>query len=289
LAYDAAFAVPVLEHKRRVRIPDPEEPPMPRPRRSPVLAVGLGAWLASVAFAWGVNAGTIPVGRWLDEGSAETPVRSEPRRARRDLLAEAPTPRAATRPAELPPLAPTPPSDETPRVEALPLPTETPSEVAERPAGAEPPPTAPEPAVAARAPEVEEPKAEAAETPPAKAPPSPAVEDRGPGASDGTSCEAAAARYREEIAIGSGAKAPKDLSAEDYAKVLNRGGYLDGCGVPDSARVDVCAAVQNGRAVGVTVRITPRAPGAERCVARKVRSLAFPSHPKLDVARTRFE
>lgn len=71
--------------------------------------------------------------------------------------------------------------------------------------------------------------------------------------------------------------------------MLNNGSYLGACGVPAHARVDVCAAVQNGRAVGVTVRLTPRAPGVERCVAGRVRRLSFPSHPRLDVARTRFE
>jgi hypothetical protein len=71
--------------------------------------------------------------------------------------------------------------------------------------------------------------------------------------------------------------------------VLNQGSYLGGCGVPDRARVDVCVAVKNGRAVGVTVRLAPSAPSVERCIARRVRGLAFPAHPRLDVARTRFQ
>ena len=59
---------------------------------------------------------------------------------------------------------------------------------------------------------------------------------------------------------------------------------------PDVAdRVDICAAVQRGRAVGVTVVTRPANGRVQSCVARAVRGLRFPSHPKLDVARTRFE
>ena len=92
----------------------------------------------------------------------------------------------------------------------------------------------------------------------------------------------------DSIEIG-GDHGPPDLSSADYSAVLDRGAYLSGCGVPESMAVDVCAAVQNGRARGVTVRTKPKNAGIERCVARAVRQLAFPSHPRLDVARTHFE
>jgi hypothetical protein len=52
--------------------------------------------------------------------------------------------------------------------------------------------------------------------------------------------------------------------------------------------LNICAAVQNGRAVGVSITARPRNPGVERCVAAAVRGLSFPSHPKLDVTRTTF-
>ena len=70
--------------------------------------------------------------------------------------------------------------------------------------------------------------------------------------------------------------------------VLNRGSYLNACGVPSSMEVNVCAAVQNGRAVGVTVTTRPSNPGIASCIARQVRGISFPSHPRLDVARTTF-
>jgi hypothetical protein len=102
----------------------------------------------------------------------------------------------------------------------------------------------------------------------------------------GMSCEAAQAAYVEEIKMGQ--KVAPDITRAQYGAVLNSGSYLNGCGVPSSMGVSVCAAVQNGRAVGVTVTTKPRNPGVAACISRKVRGLSFPSHPKLDVTRTSF-
>ena len=103
----------------------------------------------------------------------------------------------------------------------------------------------------------------------------------------GTSCEGAAAKYNEEYKIN-GNNGPPDLTAGAYNAVLGRGTYLNACGVPASMGVNVCAAVQNGRAVGVTVSTTPPDRRIQSCVAAGVRGLSFPSNPKLDVATTNF-
>jgi len=102
----------------------------------------------------------------------------------------------------------------------------------------------------------------------------------------GTSCEAARARYVEEYKMGD--NGPADLTAGAYGAVLNKGTYLNSCGVPSSTSVTVCAAVQNGRAVGVTVTLNPPNPGVASCVAGQIRSMGFPSHPRLDVTTTTF-
>ncbi len=103
----------------------------------------------------------------------------------------------------------------------------------------------------------------------------------------GQSCESAQAAYVEEMSVG-GPKGQADLTAGQYGAVLNRGSYFAHCGVPDSMNLSICAAVQNGRAVGVTVTTKPRDPRIQACVAAGVRGLSFPSHPKLDVSRTNF-
>lgn len=107
---------------------------MPRPQRSPVIAVGVLSWLAAVAVAWGVSAGTIPVERWLEtqpEPPRAAPARARPPRApepmvRPPLVAQAPAPSAAFEP--------------VPIAEAPPEPAPEPTALV-----AEPPPPAPEP------------------------------------------------------------------------------------------------------------------------------------------------
>lgn len=102
----------------------------------------------------------------------------------------------------------------------------------------------------------------------------------------GQSCESAQAAYVEEMSMSGGGQ--KDLTAGQYGAVLNRGSYFGHCGVPESTNLSICAAVQNGRAVGVTVVAKPRDRRIESCVSAGVRGLSFPSHPKLDVSRTNF-
>lgn len=102
----------------------------------------------------------------------------------------------------------------------------------------------------------------------------------------GMSCEGAQAAYVEEMKMGPQGQA--DLTAGQFQAVLGNGAYLNACGVPESMGVSICAAVQNGRAVGVTVRTTPHNAGTAGCIAGAVRRLSFPSHPKLDVTRTSF-
>jgi hypothetical protein len=93
--------------------------------------------------------------------------------------------------------------------------------------------------------------------------------------------------YNEEKSMGEQGQA--DLTQGQYGRVLNGGGYLSHCGVPHSMSVSICAAVQNGRAVGVTVSTQPSDSKKVACITSAVRGLSFPSHPKLDVTRTRFD
>jgi hypothetical protein len=107
-----------------------------------------------------------------------------------------------------------------------------------------------------------------------------------PQVSSGQSCEAAMDSYNEMKVMGEQGQA--DLTAGQYGRILNGGSYFSHCGVPFSMTVNICAAVQNGRAVGVTVSTQPSDSKKAGCIASAVRSLSFPSHPKLDVTRTRF-
>jgi eukaryotic-like serine/threonine-protein kinase len=105
--------------------------------------------------------------------------------------------------------------------------------------------------------------------------------------SSGQSCEGAMDSYNEEKSMDE-QQGQADLTAGQFGRVLNGGGYFSHCGVPLSMTVNICAAVQNGRAVGVTVSTQPNDPRKVACISSAVRGLSFPSHPKLDVTRTRF-
>jgi hypothetical protein len=106
-----------------------------------------------------------------------------------------------------------------------------------------------------------------------------------PNTGGGKSCEEALFDYdpsdeEEEM---------KSPSADKFGAVLNRGSYFAHCKVPSSTKLDICAAIQNGSAVGVTIRTQPHDPKLADCVAKSVLGLRFPSRPKLDITKTSFQ
>jgi hypothetical protein len=102
------------------------------------------------------------------------------------------------------------------------------------------------------------------------------------------SCEAAVARNNEQLTIG-GPRGPKDISREAYASILQNGSYLRGCSIPERTVFEICTAVRDGHAVGVTVVSNPPNSGLNACVRSAVSRLKFPQSPKLDVTHTRFD
>jgi hypothetical protein len=96
----------------------------------------------------------------------------------------------------------------------------------------------------------------------------------------GGSFESALESSNDEMTMGqSGAP---DLTKAQLAGPLGRVSFISACGAPDDMRVIVQVAVQNGRAVGVTVSTNPPNPSVAGCVAAQVRSLSWPSNPKRD-------
>lgn len=120
---------------------------------------------------------------------------------------------------------------------------------------------------------------DAAGAPPASDPSAPAVL---------TSCEAAIARNNEQLELGA-PRGPADLSRGQYASILERGSYLSACSIPARTVVEICAAVKEGRALGITVTSNPPSAALSACVRRAVSRLKFPTSPRLDVTRTRFD
>jgi hypothetical protein len=103
-----------------------------------------------------------------------------------------------------------------------------------------------------------------------------------------TSCEAAIARNNEQLTIG-GARGPADITREAYAGILQNGRYLSACSIPDRTVFEICAAVKDGRAVGITVVSSPASSALNACVRNAVGRLKFPQNARMDVTHTRFD
>lgn len=101
------------------------------------------------------------------------------------------------------------------------------------------------------------------------------------------SCEAAIESAHQDVDLTTGRGAP-DITRDAYASVLDRGTYLASCDVPSDTGLDLCVAVQDGRAVGVTVTAMPSNLRVVACVRRALSGLAFPVSARMDVARTHF-
>jgi hypothetical protein len=105
--------------------------------------------------------------------------------------------------------------------------------------------------------------------------------------SSGASCESAIAAYREEIDVRNRHRTP-DLPRSAFASILEDGRYMAPCQVPAEMAVEICAAVQHGRAVGVSIVTHPANQRVRACIANAVRRLSFPNSERLDVTHTRF-
>lgn len=86
--------------------------------------------------------------------------------------------------------------------------------------------------------------------------------------------------------VGPGPTA-KDATSADYTRALSRLNVA-GCHPRSSMSIDVCVAVQNGRAAGITVHTTPAASSVGECVASRARAMTFPSSSGVDLVRTQF-
>jgi hypothetical protein len=134
--------------------------------------------------------------------------------------------------------------------------------------------------------------------PPLEEPPAPRTEIHAPAATNDSprddaragampSCESAAAASNETMDLR-GARGGPDLTRDAFAAVLENGAYLNRCEIPARTALEICAAVQDGKVVGVTVASEPRSPSINACVRRVVAGLRFPSNSRLDITRTHF-
>lgn len=103
----------------------------------------------------------------------------------------------------------------------------------------------------------------------------------------GRGCEAAFERAQQDIDLRQGTQAPADISRESYANAL-RAADFSSCQLQEQMDVQICVAVQHGRAQGVSVTTHPGDGRLARCVARRIQALRLPSAPNMDLVRTEF-
>jgi eukaryotic-like serine/threonine-protein kinase len=94
------------------------------------------------------------------------------------------------------------------------------------------------------------------------------------------------ARGGDETKIGQKSKA--DVTQGQYASFLSTGSYLPR-DLPETTGVEIRAAIQNGRAVGVTVITTPPNAVMNSKIDAAVRQIQFtPTSEKIDFTTTKF-
>ena len=99
-------------------------------------------------------------------------------------------------------------------------------------------------------------------------------------------CEQARASYLEEPNTH---RSESDITTNRFSSILRdslTSGKFGICVGQSVMHFTVCAAIQNGRAVGVTVT-TDSLKRNEDCIASAIRRIGFPSNPKLDVSTAR--
>jgi hypothetical protein len=85
-----------------------------------------------------------------------------------------------------------------------------------------------------------------------------------------------------------GQKGKADVTQGQYASLLNSGSYLPP-NLPETMAVEIRAAIQNGRALGVTVVTTPANPAIASKIDAAVRQIQFtPASEKMDFTTTKF-
>lgn len=89
-----------------------------------------------------------------------------------------------------------------------------------------------------------------------------------------------------QLGVDGGAGRGRSLTNAELTGPLTASSFVAACGAPESMRVTVRVVVRRGRAVGVSVRTTPRDDAVVRCVDAHVRGLRWPSSPFVDAVTT---
>ena len=91
--------------------------------------------------------------------------------------------------------------------------------------------------------------------------------------STGKSCEKAFEETPDTMVMGKAQE--KDLSAEQLGAPIGSS-VVTSCGLPSSAKADICATMIDGKATGVSVNVTPPNNKVAACIDKATRRLHYP-------------
>lgn len=91
--------------------------------------------------------------------------------------------------------------------------------------------------------------------------------------SAGKSCEKAFEETPDTMVMGKAQE--KDLSAEQLGAPIGSS-IVTRCGLPNSSKADICATMKDGKALGVSVAVTPPNNKVAACIDKATRRLSYP-------------
>ncbi len=107
------------------------------------------------------------------------------------------------------------------------------------------------------------------------------------GVSTGKSCEKAQDENPQKISMGKADKS-RDLDKGELGRPISSSNAAVACGLPDSAKADICVLVRGGKPLGVTVNVSPTNNKVAACIDRRMRKLAFPISDKPDTVTFKY-
>ena len=106
--------------------------------------------------------------------------------------------------------------------------------------------------------------------------------------STGKSCEKAIDENPQSLDMGKKGGGGPDLTDAQLGAPMKSSAFFSHCGLKDSENAEICVAVKGGKALGVSVNVTPSDKRVAACIDKATRKVRFPSSEKLDVVHQKF-